>query len=61
MKDENNGAIEFVGLRGKMYALCIEEKKNTKKAKSIIEQRAKSKEQHCNEVYNVRRFHAMLK
>ena len=37
MKDENNDAImiEFVGLRAKMYALRVEEKKDTKKAKGV--------------------------
>jgi len=37
MKDENNGAImtEFIGLKAKMYALCVEEKKDTKKAKGV--------------------------
>ncbi|XP_071632794.1 uncharacterized protein [Temnothorax longispinosus] len=41
MKDENNGAImtEFVGknvpLRGKMYALRVDDKKDTKKAKGV--------------------------
>ncbi|XP_071648529.1 uncharacterized protein [Temnothorax longispinosus] len=37
MKDENNGAImtEFVGLRAKMYALRVDGKKNTKKAKGV--------------------------
>jgi len=36
MKDENNGMImtEF-GLRAKMYALRIEGKKDTKKAKGV--------------------------
>ena len=33
----NNGAImtEFVGLRVKMYALCVDDKKDIKKAKGI--------------------------
>ncbi|KYN06781.1 hypothetical protein ALC62_02262 [Cyphomyrmex costatus] len=37
MKDENNGAImtEFVGLRAKMYALRIDGKRDTKKAKGV--------------------------
>jgi len=37
MKDENNGAImtEFVGLRAKMYALRVEDKKDTKKVKGV--------------------------
>ncbi|XP_071652557.1 uncharacterized protein [Temnothorax longispinosus] len=37
MKDENNGAImtEFVGLRAKMYALRVDSKKDTKKAKGV--------------------------
>ncbi|XP_036146601.1 uncharacterized protein LOC118646866 [Monomorium pharaonis] len=37
MKDENNGAImtEFVGLRAKMYALKVNGKKDTKKAKGV--------------------------
>jgi len=37
MKDGNNGAImtEFVGLRAKMYALRVDGKKDTKKAKGI--------------------------
>jgi len=37
MKDEDNGAIliEFVGLRGKMYALRINSKKDTKSAKGV--------------------------
>ena len=37
MKDENNGAImtEFVGLRAKMYAVRVNGKKDTKKAKGV--------------------------
>ncbi|KYM98518.1 hypothetical protein ALC62_10767, partial [Cyphomyrmex costatus] len=37
MKDENNGAImtEFVGLRAKMYALRVDGKRDTKKAKGV--------------------------
>ncbi|XP_043263922.1 uncharacterized protein LOC122404280 [Colletes gigas] len=37
MKDENNGAImtEFIGLRAKMYALRVDGKKDTKKAKGV--------------------------
>ncbi|KYN09372.1 hypothetical protein ALC57_18515 [Trachymyrmex cornetzi] len=37
IKDENNGAIltEFVGLRAKMYALRVDGKKDTKKAKGV--------------------------
>ncbi|KYN15671.1 hypothetical protein ALC57_12102 [Trachymyrmex cornetzi] len=37
MKDENNGAImtEFVGLRAKMYAVRVDGKKDTKKAKGV--------------------------
>ncbi|RLU19246.1 hypothetical protein DMN91_007803 [Ooceraea biroi] len=37
MKNENNGAImtEFVGLRAKMYALKVDGKKDTKKAKGV--------------------------
>jgi len=37
MKSENNGIImiEFVEFRTKMYALCIDKKKDTKKAKGI--------------------------
>ena len=37
MKDENNGATmtEFVGLRAKMYALKVDGKKDTKKAKGV--------------------------
>jgi len=37
MKDENNGAImtEFIGLRAKTYALRVDGKKNTKKAKGV--------------------------
>ncbi|XP_018339055.1 PREDICTED: uncharacterized protein LOC108746652 [Trachymyrmex septentrionalis] len=37
IKDDNNGVImiEFVGLRVKMYALPVEGKKDTKKAKGI--------------------------
>jgi len=37
MKDENNDAIitEFVELRAKIYALCVDDKKDTKKAEGI--------------------------
>ncbi|XP_025159353.1 uncharacterized protein LOC112589602 [Harpegnathos saltator] len=37
MKDENDGAImtEFVGLRAKMYALKVDSKNDTKKAKGV--------------------------
>ncbi|KYN13228.1 hypothetical protein ALC57_14592 [Trachymyrmex cornetzi] len=37
MKDENNGMImtEFVGLRAKMYAVRVDSKKDTKKAKGV--------------------------
>ncbi|KYQ47386.1 hypothetical protein ALC60_13588, partial [Trachymyrmex zeteki] len=37
MKDENNGAVmtDFVGLRAKMYALLVQGKKDTKKAKGV--------------------------
>jgi len=37
MKDENNDAImtQFVGLRAKMYALRVDGKKDTKKAKGV--------------------------
>ncbi|XP_072757319.1 uncharacterized protein [Anoplolepis gracilipes] len=37
MKDENNGTImtEFVGLRAKMYALRVDDKKDTKKVKGV--------------------------
>ena len=37
MKGENNGKImiEFVEFRTKMYTLCIDRKKGTKKAKGI--------------------------
>ncbi|XP_036144453.1 uncharacterized protein LOC118646318 [Monomorium pharaonis] len=37
MKDENNGVImtDFVGLRAKMYALKVDGKKDTKKAKGV--------------------------
>ncbi|XP_036146043.1 uncharacterized protein LOC118646698 [Monomorium pharaonis] len=37
MKDENNGAImiEFVGLRAKMYAMRVDGKNDTKKAKGV--------------------------
>jgi len=37
MKDENNDAImtEFVGLRAKMYAVRVDGKKETKKAKGV--------------------------
>ncbi|KYN07670.1 PREDICTED: uncharacterized protein LOC108779646 [Cyphomyrmex costatus] len=37
MKDENNGAImtEFIGLRAKMYALRVDGKEDTKKAKGV--------------------------
>ncbi|EFN80614.1 hypothetical protein EAI_05289, partial [Harpegnathos saltator] len=36
-KDENNGAImtEFVRLRARMYALRVEGKKDTKRAKGV--------------------------
>ena len=37
MKDENNGVImiEFVGLRAKIYAVRVDGKKETKKAKGV--------------------------
>ena len=37
MKDKNNGAImtEFIGLRAKMYAVRVDAKKDTKKAKGV--------------------------
>jgi hypothetical protein len=37
MKDENNGMVmtEFVGLRAKMYAVRVDGKKDTKKAKGV--------------------------
>jgi len=42
MKDENNGndndrmiMIEFVGLRAKMYAVRMDDKKETKKVKDV--------------------------
>ncbi|XP_025073075.1 uncharacterized protein LOC112552306 [Pogonomyrmex barbatus] len=37
MKDENNGAImtEFVGLRAKMYAVRVDDRKDIKKAKGV--------------------------
>ncbi|XP_076669613.1 uncharacterized protein LOC143369476 [Andrena cerasifolii] len=37
IKDENNGMVmtEFVGLRAKMYALRVDGKKDTKKAKGV--------------------------
>ena len=56
MKDENNGAIitEFVGLRAKMYALRVEGKKGTKKAKGVKSNVGVK----SSEVYNVRGLHA---
>jgi len=35
MKDENAIMTEFVGFRAKMYALCVDGKKDTKKVKGI--------------------------
>ena len=37
IKDENNGAIliEFIALRAKMYALRVDGKKDSKKAKDV--------------------------
>ena len=52
LMEDKNGAImtEFVRLRPKMYALRVERKKDTKKAKGV----------KSNEIYNVQGLHAVL-